>query len=150
MFFIASYYFWKLIRETSIFNLISSGIFLGLALSSKISAILLIPIMIIIGFAAVYTNKYNLGLKALIKNLIYIFAISYLAVFLLFGLQFGTLSDSLAPGHFSQKTRQELGNTGALSGTLLYIYDNIPVPTPSSAAVPLLFDADTGVSGSYG
>lgn len=131
MFFIASYYFWKLIREPSRFNLISSGIFLGLALSSKISAILLIPIMAIIGFAAVYSNKYGLKLKILIRNLIYIFAIAYLVIFLLFGLQFGTLSDSLAPGHFSQKTRQELGNTGALSDKLLYIYDNVPIPTPS-------------------
>lgn len=131
MFFIAIYYFWKLIREPSKKHLVLTGIFLGLALLSKITAILLIPIFIILGLIAVYQKKYKINTKMLIKNLIIMISIAFILIFIFYGFQFDNLRNSLPVEHYSDKARSELSKAPIFSKQLVYIYDNIRLPASS-------------------
>ncbi len=131
MMFIAIYYFWKLFKEPSRKNLILSGIFLGFALLSKITAILLIFIFTILGIICIYHGKYKISIKKLIKNLLIMLFISFLLIFSFYGFQFGTLSNSLPSEFYVDKARQELSKAGFFSKQLIYIYDNVPLPIPS-------------------
>jgi len=131
MFFIASYYFWKLIKSPSKSSLILSGVFFGLALLSKVTAVLLVPLFLIVGLVAVYKKDSKLRMKTFIRDLLIIFSIAYLVIFLFFGFQFDTLSNSLAPGHFSDKVERELSKSAIFPDELLYVYKKLPIPTPS-------------------
>lgn len=126
MIFIATYYFWKLIKEQSKKNIILTGLFLGFALLSKVTAIILIPLFIIVGLISYYRNG-NLKLK----NLIIIFLISFTLILLFYKFQFGTLSNSIPIDYYNEKTKSELSKVPYVSNYLLYIYDNVPVPVPS-------------------
>ena len=130
MVFIATYYFWKLLKEKSKKNLILTGIFFGLALLSKTTAIMLIPLFIIIGFIAIHKKKNKLNTKTLIKYFFAIFIITMILVLVFHKFQFDTFKNSLPKGYYSDKTRSELSKIPYLSKPLLFIYDKVPLPAP--------------------
>lgn len=130
MIFIAAYYFHNLIKNPSIKNLVLAGIFFGLAMLTKLTAVILLPLFLIIGIMAVYSSKIGLKLKNLIKNLLVIFLITFVLVMIFHKFQFGTLKDSLPPGYYSDKAREEIGKAPYFSDSLLYFYDNVPIPAP--------------------
>ncbi|MBU90155.1 hypothetical protein CMO94_01330 [Candidatus Woesearchaeota archaeon] len=130
MIFIATYYFWKLIKEPSKKNLILTGIFFGLAQLSKTTAILLILFYVIIGFTAVYKKENNIRTKTLIRYFLVIFLITFLLIFVFYKFQFGTFNDTLPPTHYGDKARAELGKIPYFSEPLLFIYDKVPFPAP--------------------
>ncbi|GEM_PF-2275319 len=130
MIFMAVYYFWKLIKSHSKKNLFLAGIFFGLAQLSKLTAIILIPIYLIIGVMAVIKKEKGLSIKGMIKNLSVIFLIAFILIWAFHLFQFGTLKDSLPLGYYSQKTREEISKAPFLSEYLIYIYDNVPMPMP--------------------
>lgn len=129
--FISVYYFWKLVKEPSKKHLVLSGMFLGLALLSKTTAILLIFILFVLGIFAFYQKKYNLNIKILAKNLFIMLLISFVLIFAFYGFQFEALSKSLPEGHYSEKARGELSKFPYFSKQLLYFYDNVPLPASS-------------------
>ena len=129
MIFIATYYFWKLMKEPCTKNLVLTGIFFGLAQLSKTTAILLIPLYIIIGFTAVYKKENNIKTKTLIKYFFVILIIAFFLILIFHKFQFGTFNDILPPSHYSEKARSELSKL-PFSETLLFIYDKVPFPTP--------------------
>lgn len=131
MMFVAAYYFWKLFKEPSRKNLMLSGIFLGFALLSKITAVLLILVFMVLGIICIYNGKCKINIKTLLKNLLIMLFISFLLIFSFYGFQFDTLSNSLPAGFFADKARQELSKTGFFSKQLLYVYDNVKLPAPS-------------------
>ena len=52
-FFISSYYFWKSLKEQKLEHKVLSGLFLGMALASKFSGMLLVPLFILLTFIKV-------------------------------------------------------------------------------------------------
>ena len=76
--FIAVYYLWKYLKKASPKNLVLAAISIGLALTSKISGILLAPIFIIL-FTAGYVAKP-------VRKKDFALALSHLAVFCIIGL----------------------------------------------------------------
>jgi len=129
MIFIATYYFWKLMKEPCSKNLVLTGIFFGLAQLSKTTAILLIPLYVIIGLTAVYKKEHKIKTKTLIKYFFVIFIITFFLILAFHKFQFGTFNDTLPPGQYSEKARLELSKL-PFSETLLFIYDKVPFPTP--------------------
>ncbi len=79
--FISLYFWWKLSKKSSWIYSILTGLFLGLALITKIQAILLIPIFICTGIFAVLYKRYTLSF--LLRQLFFVFGIAFL-VFCLF------------------------------------------------------------------
>ncbi len=128
MIFIATYYFWRLIKKPSKKNLLLAGIFFGLAQLSKITAIMLYPLFIVIGAIAVYEKESNLKSKTLVKNLLVIFIIGFVLIWAFHMFQFGTIKGSLVPVYYSEKAREELSKIPIISDYLLFIYDKVPLP----------------------
>ena len=56
-FFISTYYFWKSLKEEKLEHKILSGLFLGLALASKFSGALLVPLFILLAFVKVRSSQ---------------------------------------------------------------------------------------------
>ena len=57
--FITVYYFWKCLRLEDRKSLLPAGIFLGLALLSKFTALLLLPVLVVLTAAHMYATKKN-------------------------------------------------------------------------------------------
>ena len=57
--FITVYYFWKCLRQENQKCLLPAGVFLGLALLSKFTAMLLLPVFVVLTAAHMYTTKKN-------------------------------------------------------------------------------------------
>ena len=130
MMFISMYYFWKLVKEPAAKHLVLTGIFTGLALLSKITAILLILIFLVIYSTLIFKNYSKLRLKIFSRNILIILLISYFLIFSFYGFQFDTLSNALPKKFYVEKTRNELSKF-TFSEPLIYIYENVPIPTPS-------------------
>lgn len=84
--FITLYYLWKLFKTGSKKFIIHTGISLGLALSSKFSGVLLIPIMAFLLFVYVWKNggNYFLKTKRFFNYSVLIGAIGFLALYIIY------------------------------------------------------------------
>ena len=130
MIFITAYYFWKLIKNHSKKNLLLAGIFFGLAQLSKITAIILIPMFMAMGFVALYSRQNKLKLKDLIKDFFAIMLIGFFLVLAFHKFQFGTIAGSLPPEYYTERAREEIGKIPTVSKYLVFVYDKIPLPAP--------------------
>ena len=86
--FIALYYLWKFTNNSAKRDIILSGLFLGLALGAKFSAIFLLPIFLIVLIVHVHKKYRNSSLlfkiNSLLKIILPIFGLAYLTVWALY------------------------------------------------------------------
>ena len=125
--FISSYYLWRLNKNKTTRNTIKTGIFTGLALASKITAIYLMPIFIILSLFGI--NKKNIKIK--VVSLLIIFTIAALVVFIFYGFQFQTIESTL-PDHYKERAYQEIDKKfdgkNWIKKTGLFFFEKVPVP----------------------
>jgi len=78
--FIALYYVWQSLKRHGLGSSIAAGIFIGLALLSKFTAVLLIPLVLISFLAAMYNQKRNL-----VPRLLLVLAVALLVLLMGYG-----------------------------------------------------------------
>lgn len=139
--FLAIYQFWKFTYHPSRINLLFAGIALGLALASKFSAVVLIPIYLLFAFLARIKYKRIWSLqKSLPPNsksesvkkvpfsfaaLLLIFSIAFLIIVASYGLQFKPLS---SPFSRHETLKKFIPDNVFFKKTIYYWAENIPIP----------------------
>ncbi len=145
--FIAVYHYWRLKNHNKIKDLLFAGIFTGLALASKETALFLVPIILILGL-------WGSDIKKVIKNIkqiLYIFLIAYAIIFMIYGFQFQTISSTL-PSHYLDRAYEEIDKNFpniALKNTALFVFEKVPIPAPSyfTAIGDVIYFSKTGYRG---
>ncbi|MCX6815411.1 MAG: glycosyltransferase family 39 protein [Candidatus Aenigmarchaeota archaeon] len=122
--FIAVYYFWCLLKNSSKSSLIIAGFALGLALLSKFTALLLIPITLVLFF---YFGK--ISLKTAKRAVIY-YIIAFLVIWAFYGFQFDSMINVV---HSNEKATDFINQTFHSEGmkSLVTNLMNVPVPVPA-------------------
>lgn len=131
--FIAIYYFWKFLQKTTKLNLIIAGITFGLALLSKLTTVLSIPIYIIILAAFFYLNKKNKQNNASVakstKQLLLIFIIAFFILWSGYGFELHPLAKpEQRPYEILEKFLPE---NNSLRNTIYFMIEKIPIPLPT-------------------
>lgn len=131
--FITIYHYWMYLNNPTKLNMIFTGIAVGFAEGTKITGLLLYPIIILIGILNLYFKKQftykNLIIQ--IKSWVWIFIIGFLIVMILYGFQFKTFKSAL-PEYYVNRAHQAFDEIGILKKiNAKKIFDNIPVPVPS-------------------
>lgn len=123
--FISMYYFWKFCERSTAWNLIILGFVTGLALISKITALFLVPIYIVLGLIfikRIFSER--------IINLVLVFLMAFFIVFAAYGFKIQTISNTL-PDHYSDRAHEEIDNRlqdGNVKNLALFVFDKIPIP----------------------
>tara|TARA_Y100000310_G_scaffold345466_1_gene465294 strand:- start:708 stop:2486 length:1779 start_codon:yes stop_codon:yes gene_type:complete len=146
--FISMYYFWKFCNKSTAWNLIVLGFITGLALISKITALFLIPIYIVLGLIfirRIFSER--------IIDLVIIFLLAFFVVFAAYGFQIQTLSDTL-PDHYLQRAHEEIDNRIGNYNIEKFAYffiDNVPLPAATYFAVigDVAYHSTTGFNGYF-
>src|SRR3989338_8130700 len=126
--FIATYYFHEYINNPSINNFIFVSVSFALAMLSKLTAIYLFLIFLIL--IAIRFRKKNL-----VKNMLKLFMIGivvFLIIFAAFGFQFDTMGNVL-PEHYYNAAKKQIDKrfgTGKLGTAIDYIFENVKLPAP--------------------
>jgi len=133
----ATYFLWKLlIQGYTKTRLIFAGIFLGLALASKFTAILLIPIIVIFFIIKIIQDKNNnrkIFLRIHSVKLILILLIGLITLHASYFFSFGTITDSI-PERYLDTIESEIGKRfpeGSSSrGIVDFLVYDIKIPIP--------------------
>lgn len=96
--FISTYFFWRFLKEFRRKDLILTGVTFGLALASKFSALLLVPIFLSLIFLSTRTAKGKAPTENMVLSVASVFALGFLVVFLSYGCQFGYISQASSYG----------------------------------------------------
>ena len=144
--FISMYYFWEFCKKSTAWNLIIVGIFTGIALISKITALFLIPIYIILGL--IYMKRI---FSERIINLLLIFLIAFFIIFISYGARFDTISNSI-PDHYTDRAYQEIRskiNNDNAKDFVFFVIEKIPIPAPTYFIVigDVVFHSSRGLNG---
>ncbi|MBI1936243.1 glycosyltransferase family 39 protein [Candidatus Woesearchaeota archaeon] len=129
MMFISIYYFWKFANNRFQKNVVMCGLFFALAMLSKETAIILLPLFLLIGIFAAYRHK--LDLRIFLKRFVIIILIAFFVMWPFYLFQFGTIYDHLMPKYFSEKAREKIINIPLVSKPVLFAYERIKMPMPS-------------------
>ena len=125
--FISLYYYWKFTKNKTTKNLVLTGIFTGLALISKITAIYLFPIYLILAFFN--TGKEKLARRAMAFFII--FLIAFLVIFTAYGFRVQTIASTLQE-HYKERAYQEIdkqfGSNSIIGDTILFVFEKVPLP----------------------
>ena len=127
---ISLYFFWCLHKDYGRRNLVISGITLGLALLSKFTALLLIPITFIL---FLYLRK---PFTKYFKDIFVFYLIAFFVVWAFYGFQVDTLMNTV---HSEDKAlefiNQKFTNEGIKSAVISSMNLPLPVPTYINAAI---------------
>lgn len=145
--FIALYYFWKFIRESRPKNLILAGFTFGLAQASKFSAILLVPIYLLLILMRIFSaNEVTSSVKlfrrlspaksriqksyVLFASLLSIFLIAFLVIFASYGFQIKpVLSPDDPLGKHTKALHQLLPRNNKVVNRGVYFFlERFPIP----------------------
>jgi dolichyl-phosphate-mannose-protein mannosyltransferase len=108
--FIASYYFWSFLRQQSISTSLASGLFLGLAISTKLTAFLLIPFEL---FAyAIYQVK---EARRITSHIIIIMGVAIIILYASYGFNLLPFFQGIELTHVAMRIGQAGFFHGALS-----------------------------------
>ena len=145
--FITSYYFWKMLKFKSRKYVFLTAIFFGFAQLTKITSLVLIPIYLII--ASVYLYRKRISSRFAIGSFAIIFLITFIIVFLGYGFQFQTLSDSLQDyysGRFKEEIDKRIHND-ILNRLATHIFKEVPLPMSSYVAstINMAYQSTRGV-----
>jgi Dolichyl-phosphate-mannose-protein mannosyltransferase len=151
---IATYYWWRFNVNANRRNLILTGISFGLALLSKYSAPMLLPVFVLTGLATIYHRRHAIvltetplasaatkasdtepraaqpkDLRWMVRSLVFITLIGLLVAWAGYGFETGFASDpSKRPHHTLDKL---FGKHPGLHHATYVIAEHIPVPMPS-------------------
>lgn len=132
--FVTMYYYWKFTHSNKKFYLYLASILFGFALLSKLTGLILVPVLTIL--VLYKDSKYRLNRKNLvssIKKLFVIFIIGFLVMLAGFGFQFKPLKNVM-PEHYVNRAYEEIDkqfNNDAIRNFVIYTFENVPVPFPS-------------------
>jgi len=130
--FIAFYYFWRYIKDSTKSSLIIAAITFGLAQLSKFTALILIPLFILIGLFVIYQKR--MKFSKMIFSLFIIFLVGFLMVWASYGFETKTLSKSIPESRYDRvydKLNEILPENEFIKNKAFYIIENIPVPLSS-------------------
>ncbi len=125
------YFFWRWCQTKTVKNASIAGVFLGLALASKITAIILIPSFI--GIVLLLRFKKKITWNCSWKSIAVMLGVAFVVIFSLYGFQVTPLSLAYPPEHYADKARGELAQF-PFSKPLLVVYDRVPLPATSYIA----------------
>mgnify|MGYP001574125648 CR=1 FL=1 len=132
--FITMYHYWKFWALKQKKHMYLASIFFGLSLLSKLTGMVLIPILIILTLYGAFNGRKNIkDLSSNIKTLLTIFIIGFLVMFLAFGFQFKPLK-SVMPSHYAERAYEEFGNkfeNEKIRNLAVYAFEKIPLPFPA-------------------
>jgi 4-amino-4-deoxy-L-arabinose transferase-like glycosyltransferase len=119
--FIAMYFFWKMHIARGMKNTALAGIFLGLALLSKFTALILLPVAF---FMILYLFRKNR-----IKTIIIYFVAAFFLIWMFYGFQIATINSTV---HSTGKSQEFINE--AFSGSekaTINSFMNVPLPAAS-------------------
>ncbi len=106
--FLTVYSFWKLMNNYNLKNLLLTGVFFGLAQLSKMTALILVPSMLILAFIEAYQKKPNKkNIYQTFKLLIFIFLIGFIVIWAGYGSSLKPLKNSM-PDYYVGRAYQEI------------------------------------------
>ncbi len=142
--FITVYFFWRLLRRPTTGNLLLSGLFFGLAQATKLSAIVLGPILALLALGQILAGRelrlpfgqsqsYRKGFLGecyvLLVMLFLIGIIGFAVVFVVYRGEIGPIAD-LGPGMRNYLDRLVPQNNPALASAVRFFLEKVPVPAP--------------------
>ena len=87
-FFISSYYFWKSLKQNKLKHKILAGIFMGMALGSKFSGVLLAPLFVLFAclteFKTLNVGNINQKLRNFVRIVLPVFAVGFLILWAIY------------------------------------------------------------------
>lgn len=138
--FLSGFTFWHFIKGKSTSRLILSGIAFGLAQASKHSAIILVPILILVTIVDIFISKersYKNAILAGIKNLVLIFVIGIIALWATYSFEFKPLLKN-APDVAEKVdyirafvSKIPIANQATVQDWAVYCAKNVPIPLSS-------------------
>jgi len=127
--FITLYCFWLYIQTKLTRYTIMTGLFLGLALMSKATSIIIMPSLIIAGYF--YSKQKYFTIRQLAKNLAVVLLISMLTMYIGYGFRFGTLDNKLDQ-HYYKRAHEEIDKLPFTAKKILtFLFRNVPLPFPN-------------------
>lgn len=146
--FISMYYFWKFCNKSTFFNLIVVGFVTGLALTSKATAVYLLPIYVVLGL--IFTERI---FSERLINIAIIFLIAFFVVFTAYGFKIQTISAAL-PEHYSIRAHEEIGKrigNDNIRGLAYFMIDKVPLPAATYFAMigDVAFHSSKGFNGYF-
>ncbi|MAG15578.1 hypothetical protein CMO88_00800 [Candidatus Woesearchaeota archaeon] len=140
--FISVYFLWKLMRKSGIANLLLTGLFFGLAMSSKFTAILFLPIYLSIAIfwflsrksydfprlKKYLPKKLRLSEISFIISMIIILIIAFFVVWSAYGFDVGSYSSG-APQRYTDLVYENVPDN--FQNTASFLIEKMPLPAPS-------------------
>ncbi|MBI3190751.1 glycosyltransferase family 39 protein [archaeon] len=121
--FIAMYFFWRFYERRTNYNGVVAGIFLGLALLTKFTALLLLPIVLFL-----FLYKFR-PIRKNIKLIVLYFALAFVVVWGFYGFQVDTINNTV---HSIDKSQDFINKTfGDAEKTVINSVINTPLPAAS-------------------
>ncbi len=120
--FIAMYVFWKFSSNKTIKYSIIAGLFLGLALLSKFTALLLIPITL---FLFLYIFR---SVRKNIRLIIIYYLISFIVIWAFYGFQMSTINNTV---HSIEKSQDFINQTFSSNKNTIITLMDVPLPATS-------------------
>lgn len=135
--FASIYFFWKLLTGYSRTRLILTGIFFGLAMASKFTAIFLLPIFIILFTAKAHKDrKFSKLLKNYAKQFFLILIIGIAILYATYFFSFGTISESIPKRYVRsmQSAMDSLDKDGFSYKISSFLVNDLKMPMPQYLA----------------
>lgn len=152
--FVTMYYYWKYVALNQKKYLYITSIFFGLSLMSKLTGLILIPVLSILIIYDLFKRKLNSkNLFSGIKKIFIIFIVGFLIIFAGYGFQFGTLKSAM-PEHYVNRAYEEFGKhigSDTLRKYAIYFFEKTHLPSPSYFfdIGYLALQANTGIGGRF-
>lgn len=133
--FLTMYYFWKLMNKYNWKHLFLTGLFFGLAQLSKITAIILLPSLVILFIFESYKNGIfkKKNILRFLKIFLTISIVGLLVIWSGYGFSFYPLKDAV-PSNDADKAYDRLNKIFSnefAKKTSFYVFEKVPVPFPS-------------------
>lgn len=132
--FTTMYYYWKFSLSNKNIHLFLASIFFGFAMLSKLTGLILIPVlMIMIFYDALKDKRGKKRFLSVTKKLSIIFIIGFFIMFAGYGFQFKPLKDVM-PNHYVYRAYEEFNKqiqNNALRKSVVYAFEKVPIPFPS-------------------
>jgi len=131
--FLSLYYYWKFYIKNLRKHIYLASIFVGCALLSKLTGLIIIPILtILIIYESLRYGRNSRNLLIAAKNILVVVVIASLVLFAGFGFHIKPMKNSI-PQHFVGRVYEELENSrinNNIKSALTFAFEKVPVPFP--------------------
>jgi hypothetical protein len=128
--FLSIYFFWKLLKKPGRSSLLLTGLFFGLAQASKFTALILIPVLIVVGFFSLKNRQPAIPIKKILLGALAIVGIGFFVLWSAYGFSVGTYSSG-APARYTEIVYAHLPQNQLVSNTAHFFIEKAPLPFPS-------------------